>query len=765
MFRRISIVLSVMILLAGCGRQKADLTPKIVPQPEEMTVSEAVFQIKASTPVCTDGSEAALQTAAYFTETFRRVTGWDLSVGPVLEPVKGVVLKLSTDAALGTEGYRLNIGKDAAVIEAADGPGLFYGVQSLFQLLPPEIFSETRVGKIKWKAPGVSIEDRPRFPYRGMHLDVCRHFFDVNFVKRYIDYLAMHKLNRFHWHLTEDQGWRIEIKKYPKLQSIASKRKETVMGKTGLYDGKAYGGYYTQDEVREVVAYAAARHITVIPEIEMPGHSVAALAAYPELSCNGGPFEVRTRWGVSKDIYCAGKEETFEFLENVLTEVMALFPSEYIHIGGDEAPKDRWNMCGECRKRMREEHLQNAHQLQSYFIKRIEKFLNANGRQLIGWDEILEGGLAPEATVMSWRGTEGGIASARQGHDVIMTPYSHLYFDGYQADRSIEPLAIGYWAPMERVYAFEPVPEVLSAEEAKHILGAQANLWTEYIATDEYAEYMALPRMSALSEVVWSPKDLRDWDDFSDRMQMQYRRLDATGAAYRVPTPVVTPGWAVQAGDTLTLLPGAAHGSVRYTTDGTDPNTDAGKMGMQVIVHEHMTLRAQTVLPNGRCSSVIRQNILVTNRAPEGYAYGLDYTVYSGKVGPFMPNPRQLKETASGASFGLDLKAISHPEDQFYVSFDGALMIPEDGTYTFHIHGDDGARLRIDGKRAAGHDRHAWQPVMGNVYLTQGAHPVKIEYFEHRGAEKLTLEIEGPGLARQPVPPWMWLTATGGGEE
>ena len=765
MYRRLFVLFAVLLLVAGCGRTPVNLTPEIIPQPERLEVREGTFRIKASTPILTDGSQGALQVASYLGDRFRRVTGWDMPVGTFQEPAKGIVLKLDGGPDLGAEGYTLDVGKDAAVIVAHQPAGLFYGVQTLFQLLPPEIYSEGKADKVRWVAPAVSITDRPRFAYRGMHLDVCRHFFDVAFVKRYIDYLAMHKFNTFHWHLTEDQGWRIEIKAYPKLQSISSKRRETQIAKSDRYDGKPHGGYYTQDEVRDVVAYAAQRHITVIPEIEMPGHSIAALTAYPELSCTGGPFEVRRRWGVSEDIYCAGKEATFTFLENVLTEVMALFPSPYIHIGGDEAPKARWNACPDCRRRMRQEHLRDANALQSYFVKRIETFLNAHGRRLIGWDEILEGGLAPDATVMSWRGMEGGIAAARQGHDVIMTPSSHLYFDGYQADPAIEPLAIGYWAPIEKVYAFEPVPKALTPAEAVHVLGAQANLWTEYIATQEYAEYMVLPRMSALAEVVWSPKAARSWPDFSQRLQRQYRRLDAAGAAYRVPTPGVAPRWALASGDTLFLQPGVDYGVVRYTTDGGQPG-EATPVGPQLLIaKDHVTLKAQTLLPNGRASSIIRQPVLVTDRAPEGRYFGLAYETYTGKVGPFMPDPRRLKLHASGNCFLPALDEVSHPEDGFFVRFSGLLAIPAEGTYTFYICGDDGASLTIDGRRVVGHDSYSARPVMGNAKLLEGEHEVVIDYFEHQGAQSLSLEVEGPGLKRQPVPPWMWLNVQEGGEE
>jgi hexosaminidase len=358
--------------------------------------------------------------------------------------------------------------------------------------------------------------------------------FPVKFIKKYIDLLALHKMNRFHWHLTEDQGWRIEIKKYPKLTEIGSVRKGTMIEKNfNPYkgDGKEYGGFYTQEEVKDVVAYAQKKHIIIIPEIEMPGHALAALAAYPELGNGTGPYEVATTWGVFDQIY-APKEETFEFLENVLTEVMALFPSKYIHIGGDEAPKTEWKKSAQAQEVIKREGLKDEHELQSYFIQRIEKFLNKNGRQIIGWDEILEGGLAPNATVMSWRGMEGGIEAAKQGHDVIMTPGTHLYLDHYQANPETEPLAIGGLTTVKKTYSFEPTPKELSKEEAKHILGAQGNVWTEYMKTSDYVEYMVLPRMSALAEVVWTPSEKKDWTNFKSRLEKLSERYEALDYNY-----------------------------------------------------------------------------------------------------------------------------------------------------------------------------------------------------------------------------------------
>ncbi len=428
----------------------------------------------------------------------------------------------------GAEGYALTVGADGIEIGARQPAGLFFGLQTLRQLIAASPKS----------IPAVRIEDAPRFAYRGMHLDVSRHFFPIEFVKKFIDTMSAFKLNAFHWHLTDDQGWRLEIRKYPKLTEVGAWRKETIVGHARRgpkgYDGTPHGGFYTQDEAREVVRYARERSITVIPEIEMPGHAVAALAAYPQLACTPGPFDVRTTWGISEDIFCPS-EETFAFLQNVLTEVMDVFPSEYIHIGGDEAPKARWKESLVAQEVIKREGLRDADELQSWFVRRVESFLNAHGRRLIGWDEILEGGLAPNATVMSWRGIKGGIAAAKQGHDVVMCPNDDLYFDHYQADPEKEPLALGGMTPLEDTYRYEPVPDELTQDEAAHVLGTQGCLWTEYIPTPEHAEYMTYPRLLALAELAWSPREARDLDSFRSRLAPTLAFLDRLGVRFRRP--------------------------------------------------------------------------------------------------------------------------------------------------------------------------------------------------------------------------------------
>jgi hexosaminidase len=420
------------------------------------------------------------------------------------------------------------------------GPaGIFYGMQSLRQLLPPAIFREALVDGVSWTIPAVSIEDYPRFTWRGAHLDVCRHFMPKEFVKKYIDLLALHKINSFHWHLTEDQGWRIQIRKYPRLTEVAAWRNETLVGRyendprKRVFDGQRHGGYYTQDDIREIVAYARARFINVVPEIEMPGHAQAAIAAYPELGNTGARLAVMTIWGVSENILNP-EERTIAFMQDVLSEVLELFPGPFIHIGGDEAVKIQWKTSPRAQARMRELGLRDEEELQSWFIHRMDEFLTARGRRLVGWDEILEGGLAPNATVMSWRGISGGVTAARAGHDVVMAPGSHTYFDHYQSEnRAGEPLAIGGFTPIEKVYAFDPMPDSLEPQFRRHILGAQAQVWTEYIKTPKQVEYMAFPRMSALAEALWTPVERKDYADFSGRILPHLERLRILDVNFR----------------------------------------------------------------------------------------------------------------------------------------------------------------------------------------------------------------------------------------
>jgi hexosaminidase len=533
-------VIATLFLLTGC--KTGSTTDKenvysIIPAP--LSIKELpgnfVFGEKSKIILSALTSETRLA-ADFLALLINNPTGLNIPVETGTKAGSGSVIMLLDTAIANNEGYNLTISRKRIIVRAKNAVGLFYAVQTIRQLLPPEIEKSIKSAGILLTVPCCEIKDEPRFIYRGMHLDVARHIFPVEYVKRYIDMMALHKMNTFHWHLTDDQGWRIEIKKYPRLTEVGGFRKETLIGHGGKkpfqYDKKRYGGFYTQEEVRDIVAYAGSKFITVIPEIEMPGHAMAALASYPELACTKGPFTIATRWGIFDDVFCAGKENTFKFLEDVLTEVITLFPGKYIHIGGDECPKTKWKKCPLCQARIRQEGLKDENELQSYFIRRIEKFIVSKDRKLIGWDEILEGGLAPEATVMSWRGIAGGIEAAKQGHDVIMTPGTYLYLDKYQAEPKDQPLAIGGYLPLEKVYSYDPLPPELIPAEKKFILGPQGNLWSEYLITPEYMEYMAYPRMFAVSEVGWTSSVQKDFEDFIARLEVQKRRYDLIGINY-----------------------------------------------------------------------------------------------------------------------------------------------------------------------------------------------------------------------------------------
>ena len=536
------LIFFLMLTVACTARSQA---VKIIPQPASLTVQKGAFSLSKKTVIAVQ-DEGDRNAANFLNDYLQRYYGFKLDIDRQ-EGKDYIRLVTRKYIQAPKDGYSLKVTADGVTIEGNNYASTFNGLQTLIQLLP---VMDEKVEWVKMPIPFVTVQDEPRFAYRGMHLDVSRHIFPLDFIKKYIDYIALHKMNYFHWHLTDDQGWRIEIKKHPRLTEVGGWRNGTIVGR---YPGTAndnirYGGFYTQDEVKEIVQYAADRHITVVPEIEMPGHASAAIAAYPWLSCFPnqktdipGPMSeaskkadgklVQETFGVFDDVFCAGKDSTFVLLQEVMDEVLPLFPSKLIHVGGDESPKTHWKKCPRCQQRIKDEGLKDEHELQSYFIQRMEKYLNSKGRTLIGWDEILEGGLAPNAVVMSWRGESGGIAAAKEKHDVIMTPGSHVYFDHTQSQFE-DSVVIGGYTPLEKVYSYEPVPKELTAEEAKYVMGAQANVWTEYIKNPRKVEYMVFPRMAALSEVLWSPKKVRNWDSFEKRLPWQLLRYDMWGTNY-----------------------------------------------------------------------------------------------------------------------------------------------------------------------------------------------------------------------------------------
>ncbi|MBX7131234.1 MAG: beta-N-acetylhexosaminidase [Fimbriimonadaceae bacterium] len=532
----------------------------IIPRPVSIEPGVGKFVLNSSTRIVVETETRSLgdQLRGYLAKP----TGLQLTcrmIGVDRIPESNTI-RLRIDGSLkglATEGYRLSVTPERVEILAPRAAGVFYGIQSLRQLLPTQAFGAYGVPK-EWAIPAVEIEDMPRFGWRGLMLDTCRHFLPKKEILKFIDLLAMHKMNSLHLHLTEDQGWRIEIKKYPKLTEVGAWRKETMLGhyRDGKFDGKPHGGFYTQDDLREIVAYAKKNYINVVPEIEMPGHAQAAIAAYPELGNTGKKLDVGTTWGVIPNITNA-EESTVKFMQDVLTEVLDIFPSKFIHIGGDEAPKDQWKASPRAQQLIKERGLKDEHELQSWFIRQMDTWLTARGRRLIGWDEILEGGLAPGATVMSWRGVDGGIAAAQAGHDVVMAPTSHTYLDFYQSkDQSKEPLAIGGFLPLEKVYSYDPIPAELQGPQAKHVLGAQGQLWAEYIPHADHLEYMAFPRACALSEVVWSPTVGKDYDEFLARLNVHLERLTGQEVNFRpldAPKRGVSATWSPPIPSTFTV--------------------------------------------------------------------------------------------------------------------------------------------------------------------------------------------------------------------
>ncbi len=600
------VIATVMMSLAAvsCGSGRTD-SINVIPYPNGVSLHSGSFDAAGAAFYSEPGISAEASDAI---ESFRNrlseASGKESSVSQV--PGKG--FSFLTDSTLAEEAYTIGISRNKVTIKASSARGFMYAVQTLKQMLPAEIFGSGTAPDADWTIRCATIEDFPRFRYRGLHLDVARHFFSIDEVKKYIDMMAVHKMNTLHWHLTDDQGWRIEIKKYPRLTEIGSVRKSTVIKKDwDRYDGVPYGGFYTQEEIKDVVRYAESKGIVIIPEIDLPGHMLAALAAYPELGCTGGHYDVWGRWGVSEDVLCVGKEETFTFLENVLEEVTGLFPSEYIHIGGDECPKTRWEKCPRCQAKIKElglkddEKFSAEHYLQSYVTARIEKFLEGKGRKIIGWDEILEGELSPNATVMSWRGSEGGIEAAKAGHDAIMTPLSHFYFDYYQSmDIDGEPFGIGGYIPVEKVYSYEPFTEDADDELRAHILGIQANMWTEYISENGHLEYMLLPRASALSEVQWTLPENKNWDRFLAGLSHMADIYTEMGFNYaKTVFEVISVIYVNHDKDCVEVkLSTQGDAPIRYTLDGSDPDMNSALYTKPVEIRGGCTLKAKVMRDN-----------------------------------------------------------------------------------------------------------------------------------------------------------------------
>jgi hexosaminidase len=764
MYKNIFLILIVLITSFSTITNAQDNGPNmgIIPAPVSIKKNTGTFTLSRQTSIVADSpdNKAVLFLADYLHS--KKMLNIQPKANGGNAIANSIVLTSSGTDGLPAEGYRLTITPERITI-AGKGAGLFYGIQTLIQLIPAE-------GMASLNLPCVQIEDYPRFGYRGMMLDVCRHFFSVEFVKKYIDLMAAYKFNTFHWHLTDDQGWRIEIKKYPRLTTIGSQRAQTVIGNyhdrtPQQYDNTPYGGFYTQDQIRDVVKYAADRYITIIPEIEMPGHSEAALAAYPELSCDPSrTYKVSETWGVFYDVYCPS-EKTFTFLQDVLTEVMDLFPSKYIHIGGDEVPKNVWKESPFCQKLIKKLKLKNEEGLQSYFIQRMEKFVNSKGRSIIGWDEILEGGLSPNATVMSWRGEAGGIAAAQQNHDVIMTPGSGgLYLDAAQGKLSDEPVGIGGYSPLQKTYSYNPTPPSLTPDQQKHILGAQANLWTEYIATEAKADYMLLPRLLAVSELNWTPLANKNFNDFANiRLPYHLAWLDKNNFDYRVP-PAIGAKDTIVFGSQLNaqLKPSVVGATIFYTIDSYTPRetdlTYSTPLSYNVPPDQFRELETIVITPSGKRSVVT--HTVMWNKSPlppvnynSTTTSGLKYELYSGT---FTSTADLDKSVAidTGIVKSFNQAAIKKSSLAFGVIYNGFIRIDNDGVYNFSTQSDDGSVLLIDDVPVVNNDgKHGSLEQGGSVPLQKGFHRFTLKYYNVGTTASLHVYLTIPGKPKGELSP------------
>ena len=756
-----AIILFVILGVVSCSQsaKNVDYEPfSLIPAPASIEAAAGEFMLKSGTGIFIDPAFGTSGNVAAMFNGFLAKHYGKISVAEQQEPGDAKVISAKYDSLIDNpEAYTLEVSADGIDIAAGDDAGLFYAFQTLMQL----IFPSQKADRGAVPVPCVNISDSPQYRWRGMHLDVARHFFPKKFIFKMLDAMAMHKLNTFHWHLTDDQGWRIEIKKYPELTAVSAWRDQTLIGHGSetpwVYDGTRYGGYYTQEDIREVVEYAARLHINVLPEIEMPGHAVAALQAYPHLSCSGGQVPPFNRWGVSEDVFCAGKDETYEFLEGVLAEVAELFPYEYIHIGGDECPKVRWEVCPDCQKRIADNNLKDEHELQSYLVRRMESYLATKGKKIIGWDEILEGGIADNAAVMSWRGHAGGINAANMGHDVVMTPHSFVYLDYYQSKYN-EPLAIGGMLPIEKVYSIDIMPPEIEEEKRHHIIGAQSNLWTEYIGDEKHAEYMAFPRLAALAEAIWTPRARLDFDSFSQRMSAHYARYDAMDLNYRVPYPtgyeainLVTDSIV-----TLELSNGVPGSSIYYTTDGSEPDGKAElcTVPLTLAPDDEITLKSVTVMPGGRRSAVMtglfRKSELKEASPVESLNQGLRFTLYRGEYNSVTDISGDADTTGTVTTVSIPAGA---PAENFGLLLEGYIMAPADGIFSFFTGSDDGVRIYIDGEPVVdGDEIHHGITNEGRVALKTGMHRITVRYFQRLYRQSLSLSWEGPGVARQVVP-------------
>ncbi|MGE0000867.1 MAG: family 20 glycosylhydrolase [Fimbriimonadaceae bacterium] len=723
----------------------------VIPKPLALTIGTGEFVFDQATAIV---APADLRAARHLRELMAKAPGLDLKVSGQSTASHQVVFEqMGVSQTLGKEAYTLHATPSKIVVEYSDPAGAFYAVQTIRQLLPAKIDAGGKVAGVRWSVPAVTIRDKPRFSWRGMHLDVSRHYFDTDFIKEYIDWIAMMKMNVFHWHLVDDGGWRMEVKKYPKLTEIGAWRIDTGgkwPGGDWNYsnirfcmtpeDGPRYGGYYTQDEIREIVRYAADRHIEVVPEIELPGHSLAVIAAYPELGCQGLPPGPKGR--PASNAFCGGLDASYTFLEDVLKETLDLFPSKFVHIGADELDKRLWQQCPRCKAKLGRIGAKDMDGLQSYMVRYFDNWLATRGRRLVGWDEIIEGGLADGATVMSWRGSAGGIEAAKQGKHTVMSPTTHCYFDYSYLTISTE-----------HVYSWNPVPKELTGEKGQLVLGGQANVWTEFIATEERCEEMVFPRALAMAEVLWSDPKGRNWDEFSPRLNRQFPRLNEMGVRYHLSTPDVEYDAILLQNEATVKVRNAAApaGVLRYTTDGTTPNATSPQYNGPIPVGKPKTLTFAFVWPDGTTGDLRRVEVM---KAPAKQAPGKSpglleewFAEPYQKVG----TPLKTKPFYTGAAPDPN-KIPLRREDEFFVRMTGKITIQKGGVHTFWLTSDDGSILKIGGATVVDNDgAHAMATQRGRVLLPAGTYSLQILWSELGGDQGLRIDHQPPGSPRNRI--------------
>ncbi|MDO5978100.1 family 20 glycosylhydrolase [Flavivirga spongiicola] len=734
MKKRHCFILLMILIITSCKDYKSEHLANnisIIPKPVYLKQLEGGFLLNDKTFFVSSNEEED-KIASYFNEKIKKSTGFKLNINRKKSGTNNIIFKIDKDLELNKEGYILNVSSDEIVVKSKHYQGLFYGMQTMMQLLPPEIESDVIAPNVEWVIPNVEIKDQPEFGWRGLNLDVSRYFSSVDFIKKQLDILSLFKINKFHWHLTDDQGWRVEVKKYPKLTTISSKRKND--------DGSIYGEYYTQEDIKEVVAYAKERFIDVMPEIDVPGHVVAVLAAYPELSCAEKHLETRVLWGIDSNILCAGKENTFKFLEDVFEEIVPLFPFDYVHIGGDEVPKNEWESCQRCQKRIQDEDLKDESQLQSYFMTRVENMLKKHNKKIFGWDEILEGGISETANIMSWTGEEGGITSANAGHDVVMNPSKYTYINFYQGDHHVEPMAFGAYISLKDIYNYNPIPSKIAEDKRKHILGSQASVWTEYAATDSIVEYQLYPRILAMAELTWTPTKDKNYENFLERLNNQYKRLDELDLNYHIPLPEGPLSNQVVFIDSVSLSFKTTHPvKMVYTLDGSNPTNSSKEYQEPINFTESKVLKIASVLPQGKMSSIRKVNI-EKKKSIEGTTIndtkpGLLVKTVKGHFKnlndvDFTTNYTVSKiDSIQQANKAYDWGHFIKEDNLRALSIEGYIDIKESGVYYFSSNQD---QVWIAGQKVIDYKAPIKKhPKKSSIALGKGKHKLKIIYLNN----------------------------------